>query len=93
VNNVAAMGDETVSYLTLRLKVKPDGYAWLNETASEVNQVFNWANEVSFSRQLIDRHQLIVIGEVSSLKLVKTRMGGNEPLPSAARKRALTVAA
>jgi putative transposase len=27
-----------------------------------------------FSRQLIDRYQLIVIGDVSSLKLVKTRM-------------------
>lgn len=32
---------------TLRLKVRPDGYAWLNRAAVEINQVWNWANETS----------------------------------------------
>ncbi len=30
---------------TLRLKVRPEAYGWLNQAAVEVNQVFNWANE------------------------------------------------
>jgi putative transposase len=33
---------------TLRLKVKREGYAWLKTAATEVNQVWNWANETSF---------------------------------------------
>src|SRR5271170_5253594 len=33
---------------TLRLKVKPEGYAWLNAAAIEVNQVWNFSNETSF---------------------------------------------
>jgi len=32
---------------TLRLKVKAEGYAWLNAAAVEVNQVWNFANETS----------------------------------------------
>lgn len=32
---------------TLRLKVKPNSYPWLNAAAVEVNQVWNWANETS----------------------------------------------
>ncbi|HEX9138439.1 MAG TPA: transposase [Steroidobacteraceae bacterium] len=32
---------------TLRLKVKPEGRAWLNAAAIEVNQVWNYANEIS----------------------------------------------
>ena len=32
---------------TLRLKVKPEAAAWLNAAASEVNAVWNWANEVN----------------------------------------------
>jgi putative transposase len=32
---------------TLRLKVKPESYPWLNSAAIEVNQVWNYANEVS----------------------------------------------
>ena len=32
---------------TLRLKVTTESYAWLNTAASEVNQVWNWAAEVS----------------------------------------------
>src|ERR1022692_2806105 len=31
----------------LRLKVKRDGYAWLNQAAVEVNQVWNYSNEIS----------------------------------------------
>lgn len=32
---------------TLRLKVKSDAYTWLNAAATEVNQVWNFANETS----------------------------------------------
>jgi putative transposase len=33
---------------TLRLKVKREGYAWLNAAAIEVNQVWNFANAASY---------------------------------------------
>jgi putative transposase len=33
---------------TLRLKVKREGYAWLNMAAMEVNQVWNYANATSY---------------------------------------------
>jgi len=33
---------------TLRLKVKPEGYRWLNAAAIEVNQVWNYANATSY---------------------------------------------
>jgi hypothetical protein len=32
---------------TLRLKVKPEAYPWLNAAATEVNAVWNYANEIS----------------------------------------------
>src|SRR6185437_7465893 len=32
---------------TLRLKVKPDSYPWLNAAAAETNQVWNYSNDVS----------------------------------------------
>ena len=32
---------------TLRIKVKPNSWAWLKRAAVEVNQVWNWANETS----------------------------------------------
>jgi putative transposase len=32
---------------TLRLKVRPESYRWLNAAAMEVNQVWNWCNDVS----------------------------------------------
>jgi putative transposase len=32
---------------TLRLKVKPESYSWLNAAATEINQVWNYSNEVS----------------------------------------------
>jgi hypothetical protein len=38
---------------TLRWKVTPEGYAWLNIAAMEVNTVWNWANEIS-AKQVID---------------------------------------
>ena len=40
---------------TLRLKVRPEAYGWLNRAAIEVNQVFNWANETSMDAA--DRHR------------------------------------
>jgi putative transposase len=33
---------------TLRLRVKREGYAWLNAAAIEVNQVWNYANATSY---------------------------------------------
>ena len=33
---------------TLRLKVKAEGYGWLNAAALEVNQVWNYANATSY---------------------------------------------
>jgi putative transposase len=36
------------SIRTLRLKVKAEGYAWLNEAAVEVNQVWNFANATGY---------------------------------------------
>jgi hypothetical protein len=38
---------------TLRLKVKKEAYPWLEAAATEVNQVWNWCNEVS--RDAADR--------------------------------------
>jgi hypothetical protein len=32
---------------TLRLRVKPEGYSWLNRAAIEINQAWNYANEIS----------------------------------------------
>lgn len=32
---------------TLRLKVRPEAYAWLNSASAEVNQVWNYCNETS----------------------------------------------
>ena len=40
---------------TLRLKVRPEAYGWLNRAAIEVNQVFNWANETGMDAA--DRHR------------------------------------
>src|SRR5476651_347325 len=40
-------GGSTYSIRTLRLKVKREGYSWLNAAAIEVNQVWNYSNEVS----------------------------------------------
>lgn len=37
---------------TLRLKVKAEGYAWLNAAAIEVNQVWNYANATSYKAAL-----------------------------------------
>src|SRR3984957_11924016 len=36
------------SIRTLRLKVKAEGYTWLNEAAIEVNEVWNFANATSY---------------------------------------------
>jgi hypothetical protein len=33
---------------TLRLKVKPEGYVWLNAAAIEINQVWNFSNAASY---------------------------------------------
>ncbi len=33
---------------TLRLKVRKEAYAWLNQAAIEVNQIWNYCNEISY---------------------------------------------
>ena len=33
---------------TLRLKVCPESYSWLNAAAVEVNQAFNYCNQISW---------------------------------------------
>jgi putative transposase len=42
------MATEIQHIHTLRLKVKAEGYAWLNAAAIEVNQVWNFANATSY---------------------------------------------
>jgi IS605 OrfB family transposase len=42
------MGTKIQHIRTLRLKVKAEGYAWLNAAAIEVNQVWNFANATSY---------------------------------------------
>ena len=32
---------------TVRLKVRPEAYPWLNKAAREVNTVFNWCNAIT----------------------------------------------
>src|SRR5262245_64692572 len=34
---------------TLRFKVRPESYGWLNAAAIEANQVFNYCNEASYA--------------------------------------------
>ena len=34
---------------TLRLKVRPESYGWLNAAAIEVNQTYNFCNEASYA--------------------------------------------
>jgi putative transposase len=41
-------GDTQLGVRTLRLKVKREGYAWLNAAAIEINQVWNYANATSY---------------------------------------------
>lgn len=41
------MSEQKQLLRTLRLKVKPESYAWLISAACEVNQVWNWANDTS----------------------------------------------
>jgi putative transposase len=40
--------DSQLCVRTLRLKVKREGYAWLNAAAIEVNQVWNFSNSASY---------------------------------------------
>jgi putative transposase len=40
--------ESTTCIRTLRMKVKAEAYPWLNAAATEVNRVWNYANEISF---------------------------------------------
>ena len=52
---------------TLQLKVRAEAYAWLNTAAVEVRWTREYASKLACA-------QRIKVGDVSSLKLVKTRM-------------------
>jgi putative transposase len=59
---------------TMRLKVRPEAYPWLNAAAVEVNQVWNYANEASFkaARPLAGRPKWL-----SGFDLCKLTSGAN----------------
>src|SRR5882757_2572165 len=63
---------------TLRLKVKAEGYAWLNAAAIEVNQVWNFANASSSPGNGVDS------AEKFALSCVR-----NGPAPCRHRRRRL----
>ncbi|MFI4867573.1 MAG: hypothetical protein ACHQDB_10810 [Steroidobacterales bacterium] len=39
---------------TLRLKVRAEAYSWVNAAAVEVNEVFNYCNETSLAKSVLD---------------------------------------
>jgi IS605 OrfB family transposase len=47
MSNGEASGQAVSCVRTLRLKVKAESYPWLNAAAIEVNQVWNYANQIS----------------------------------------------
>jgi putative transposase len=57
------------SIRTLRLKVKAEGYAWLNAAAIEVNQVWNFANATSYkaARPFAGRAQWLTAFDLDKL--------------------------
>ncbi len=61
---------------TLRLKVKANVYPWLNKAATEVNQVWNWANEVSLSAA--DRNKRAAPKWLSGIDLINLSAGAAE---------------
>lgn len=61
---------------TLRLKVQPNAYAWLNAAALEVNQVWNWANATSIDAA--DRNRRSNAKFLSGFDLNNLSAGGSE---------------
>lgn len=62
--------------LTLRLKVQPNSYAWLNAAAIEVNQIFNWANATSIDAA--DRNRRANAKFLSGFDLCNLSAGATE---------------
>ena len=60
---------------TLRLKVRPEAYAWLNKAAREVNFVFNWANATSYDAS--DRNRRANAKFLSGFDLCKLAAGAS----------------
>jgi len=48
------MGREKITK-TIKLKVMPESYNWLNKAAIEVNQVWNYANRASMGEDSCGR--------------------------------------
>jgi putative transposase len=61
---------------TLRLKVRAEGYPWLNAAAVEVNQVFNWANATSIDAA--DRNRRTNAKFLSGFELCNLSAGATE---------------
>lgn len=61
---------------TLRLKVRPESYGWLNAAAVEVNQVWNWANATSIDAA--DRNRRAHAKFLSGFDLCNLSAGATE---------------
>lgn len=61
---------------TIRLKVRPESYPWLNAAAIEVNQVWNWANRTSMDAA--DRNRRAMPKWLSGFDLNNLSAGASE---------------
>ncbi len=60
---------------TLRLKVRPEAYPWLNKAAREVNFVWNWSNETSYDAS--DRNRRANARFLSGFDMCKLAAGAS----------------
>src|SRR5689334_4767224 len=68
---------------TLKLKVRSESYHWLDAAAIEVNQVFNYCNDISFATKCGDWHDRDVNAARNMLGFGSrcwTSVSGNESL-------------
>lgn len=61
---------------TIKLKIKPESYSWLNKAAIEVNQVWNWANATSIDAA--DRNRRADAKWLSGFDLCKLSAGATK---------------
>ena len=61
---------------TLRLKIRRESYGWLNAAATEVNQVWNWANATSIDAA--DRNRRAAAKFLSGFDLCNLSAGATE---------------
>jgi putative transposase len=76
---------------TLKVKVRPDSYTWLNACAVEVNQVFNYCNEVSAkaAKPYVGKSKWLSGYDLCTLLAGATK-NGLEFLPSASMQQVAT---